>query len=125
MAIQALTEYDFVFLHLQEADLFGEDGDLYGKIAVIEKMDSALKFVNSLSSNILVAVTSDHSTPCCLKAHSGDPVPVLFHGEGLRNDAVSKYGERFFSMGGLGTIEGKDFMPTIMNFLGRAKLKGS
>jgi len=125
LVLQTFNNYDFIFLHLQEADLFGEDGDVYGKTAVIEKIDSALNFINSLPDNILVSVTSDHSTPCCLKAHSGDSVPILFHGEGLRNDTVCTYGERSFTTGGLGTIEGKDFMPTIMNFLGRAELVGS
>lgn len=124
MVMRALTDYEFVFLHLQEADLFGEDGDVDGKVSVIEKIDNALGFLNHLADNILLAVTSDHSTPCCLKAHSGDSVPVLFHGEGVRTDDVNQYNERCCAKGGLGTIQGENFMPLIYNFLGRAELKG-
>ena len=38
----------------------------------------------------LLAVTADHSTPCALMKHSGDPVPIMMVGDGLvRTDAVT------------------------------------
>ena len=32
-------------------------------------------------NQIKVLVTGDHSTPCRMKAHSADPVPVLFYNQ--------------------------------------------
>ena len=39
-------------------------------------------------NKIKVVVTADHATPCKLKAHSADPVPVLFY-----NDSIPKTGK--------------------------------
>lgn len=120
----AFIENDFVFLHIQEADLFGEDGDLAGKINAIEQIDKALCFINDLDDDIVISITSDHSTPCSLKAHSGDAVPIMIYGSNLRYDNVICFGERFFSTGGLGTITGYDYMPLLINAIGRAELIG-
>jgi len=120
----ALINSDFVFLHIQEADLFGEDGDLYGKINAIEQMDTALSFLNNMDDNIVISVTADHSTPCSLKAHSGDSVPVMIYGSDLRYDNVSRFGEKFFANGSLGTILGRDYMPLLINAIGQAELIG-
>lgn len=120
----AFIKSDFVFLHIQEADLFGEDGNLSGKINAIEQIDKALSFLNSMGDDIVISVTADHSTPCSLKAHSGDSVPVMIYGSDLRYDSVSYFGERFFSNGSLGTILGCDYMPLLINAIGQAKLIG-
>ena len=90
-----LEQNDFVFWHLQEGDLFGEDGDFLGKKYAIEQMDKAISFVNKLNSaETLVVLTADHSTPCALKAHSGDAVPVVFAGNCVRVDDIDRIGER-------------------------------
>lgn len=120
----AFTNSDFVFLHIQEADLFGEDGNLAGKINAIEQMDKALSFVNNMGDDFVISVTADHSTPCSLKAHSGDAVPIMVYGSDLRYDSVSCFGERFFAEGSLGTILGYDYMPLLINAIGEAKLIG-
>lgn len=120
----AFSNSDFVFLHIQEADLFGEDGNLAGKINAIEQMDKALSFVNNMGDNYIISVTADHSTPCSLKAHSGDAVPIMVYGSDLRYDSVSYFGERFFAGGSLGTILGYDYMPLLINAIGKAKLVG-
>lgn len=120
----AFIKSDFVFLHIQEADLFGEDGNLHGKINAIEQMDKALSFLNSMGDDIVISVTADHSTPCSLKAHSGDSVPVMIYGSDLRYDNVNCFGESYFSNGSLGTIIGCDYMPLLINAIGQAKLIG-
>ncbi len=120
----AFANSDFVFLHIQEADLFGEDGDLLGKINAIEQMDKALSFVNNMGDDFVISVTADHSTPCSLKAHSGDAVPIMIYGSGLRYDSVSHFGEKFFAEGSLGTILGCEYMPLLINAIGEAKLIG-
>lgn len=120
-----LKQNDLVFWHLQEGDLFGEDGDFFGKKYAIEQMDKAIAFVNELNlAETLVVLTADHSTPCALKAHSGDAVPVVFAGECVRVDEIDRIGERSCAKGSLGTIFGKDLMPLIVNYLGKAPLIG-
>jgi len=121
---KAFQESDFVFLHIQEADLFGEDGDLTGKINAIEQIDAALSFINNLGDEYIISVTADHSTPCVLRAHSGDPVPVMIYGSDLRYDDVSCFGEYYFAKGALGTITGSEYMPLLINSIGQAKLVG-
>ena len=61
--------------------------------------------------NVKVCVTSDHATPCCMKNHSADPVPVMIYGGG--KDKVAKYDEISAKAGSLGTIRGVDLMKII------------
>ena len=123
--IKCLIENDFVFLHIQEPDLYGEDGDHYGKMEIIERIDNTLSFLGEIDfENTLVVLTADHSTPCELKAHSGDSVPIAFCGKGVRKDKVKYFNEIDCASGGLGTIIGSDIMPIILNLIGTAALIG-
>jgi 2,3-bisphosphoglycerate-independent phosphoglycerate mutase len=89
----------------------------------INKIDLACRLL--LETPHLLAVTADHSTPCNLKKHSGDPVPIMMVGEGLvRTDDVSQFGERACGRGALGRLTGLQIMPEIINLLGLAKLIG-
>jgi len=65
------------------------------------------KFVRR--KDIRIVVTCDHSTPCKLKMHSADPVPVLVY-DGKRKDETKKFCEREARKGSLGKMYGKDFM---------------
>lgn len=123
--LKELLSNDFVFLHIQEGDLFGEDGNHIGKKNAIEKMDSTLSFLNEIDPNeTLIVLTADHSTPCQLKGHSGDPVPLVISGSCVRKDNVSSFGERSCANGLLGTVLGKDLLQIIINLFGTAKLIG-
>jgi 2,3-bisphosphoglycerate-independent phosphoglycerate mutase len=123
--LSSLDSYDFVFVHVKAADSLGEDGDYVAKRDFIEKIDVAAQLFNDLPKNTLLIVTADHSTPCELKAHSGDPVPIMFHGSGVRVDNVSAFNERACTQGGLGFIAGRDIMPHMMNLLGTLPLVGA
>lgn len=123
-ARKALKEYDFIFIHVKAADSLAEDGNFKGKKQFIEKIDKAAKTLLGMEDT-LVVVTADHSTPCTLKKHSGDPVPVLMNSPGVRTDDVKDFGERSCMKGGLGHIKGLDLMPEILNQMGRAKLVGA
>jgi len=123
-ALEALEgPYDFAFVHIKAADTFGEDGDFQGKKAFIEKVDIAAQVL--LDAPHLIAATADHTTPCALKRHSGDPVPLMMVGEGMvRPDLVTQFGERACARGDLGRLTGLQVMPEIINLLGLAKLIG-
>ncbi len=124
VALAALAgAYDFAFVHIKAADTFGEDGDFLGKKAFIERVDEAFGLL--WDAPCLLVVTADHSTPCALKRHSGDPVPLMMIGDGLvRPDHVAQYGERPCAQGAMGRLTGLQIMPEIINLLGLSKLIG-
>lgn len=109
--------FDLAFVHVKPPDNLAEDGNCQGKKEFIEKIDRAAEVL--LNSNALVAVTGDHSTPCVLKDHSGDPVPILIWGEG--KDQVMEFGETACKKGGLGRFEGKEEMEKVMELAGRTQ----
>ena len=41
----------------------------------------------------IIIICADHSTPCTIKDHSADPVPVIIRGDGVRMDDVVRFDE--------------------------------
>lgn len=109
-AKRALGKYDFCYLHIKAVDNFGHDGDCKGKKAFIEKIDKYLPILFG-SENTLLIVTGDHSTPCEIKEHSPDDLPVLVYGGG--KDGVSEFSEKACKKGALGKMKSVDFLKTI------------
>lgn len=124
-ALNALDAYDFIFVHVKAADSLAEDGNFAGKKEFIEKADKAISLLADLPDDVLLVVTADHSTACELKAHSADPVPVLFCNPSVRIDDVSVFSEKAAANGGYGIAEGKDIMPQVMNLMGKLHLIGA
>lgn len=100
---------DYVYVHLKETDLPGHDNKPFEKKEMIEYLDKTFfKFLGKIvpPRNIQVIVTGDHSTPCKLKNHSADPVPVLFYNGSLPRE--KRFSEKDSQKGSLGKIIGKD-----------------
>ena len=108
---KALKKYNFVFCHIKATDTFSHDGDYLGKKKFIEKIDKKLPLLFELK-NTLIVITADHSTPCKLKDHSRDPLPVLVYGRG--SDNVEKFSEKECSKGKLGKIKSIDFFKKVI-----------
>jgi len=123
-AVSLQRNYDFFFIHFKGADTLGEDGDYEGKKKFIEKIDAAIKPLMKVK-NALILVTADHSTPCVLKAHSADDVPVLIHSRHVRDDDVEHFNERESVKGRLGHIFGLQLMPIVLDLMGIAELFGA
>jgi len=62
----------------------------------------------------IIAVTADHATPCALKGHAADPVPLVVSGGGVAADATKTFGEREAERGDLGLLVGVDIMPLLV-----------
>jgi 2,3-bisphosphoglycerate-independent phosphoglycerate mutase len=124
-ALQQLKSHDFVFVHVKAADSLGEDGDFEGKKEFIEKIDAAMGLFGDLPADTLLVATADHSTPCELKQHSADPVPIMFCGSGVRVDDVIAFAERACAKGCMGHMSGADIMPEIQNLMGKLHLTGA
>ena len=125
LAIEKINDYEFVFVHVKAADSLAEDGDFKGKKEFIAKIDKAVPILFGKPDDCLLVWTADHSTACEMKAHSADPVPVMFHGGAVRTDNVTAFGERACAQGGFGYIVGLDLMPQIQNLLGKLHLVGA
>ena len=82
-----------------------------------EKLDPAIRvairFIKDFAvpRGIKVVVTGDHSTPCNLKSHSADPVPVLFYNGKLPE--LMKFSEKNAKNGKLGKFFGKDLFKKV------------
>jgi 2,3-bisphosphoglycerate-independent phosphoglycerate mutase len=115
---------DFVFVHLKATDMAGHTKDPAVKRATIEALDTEL---GSLPTDrAVVAVTGDHTTPTYADViHSGDPVPFVLSGPGVRADAVESFGELQAAAGILGHLRGEDVMPVLLNAADRPLFAGS
>jgi 2,3-bisphosphoglycerate-independent phosphoglycerate mutase len=120
---EAMRTHNCFYIHIKGPDEPGHDGDVKLKKEIIEKID--LMFFTKLLRiidvpNSVICVTADHSTPCELKGHSDDPVPVLISGNKIRGDGLQKFGERECAKGSLRTLsKGTDLMPLLMKLLGQ------
>jgi 2,3-bisphosphoglycerate-independent phosphoglycerate mutase len=115
-----------VFVHLKATDMAGHTKDPAVKRATIEALDTELAPAYSLASRAIVAVTGDHATPTYPDViHSGDPVPFVLAGPGVRADAVESFGELQAAGGILGHLRGEDVMPVLLNAADRPLFAGS
>lgn len=113
--IKALKKYhkkfDYAYVHIKETDLPGHDNKPLEKKMMLEYIDKTLfKFLRKFAppNKIKVVVTADHSTPCKLKMHSADPVPVLFYNDSILKE--KKFCEKEARKGTLGRILGPDLL---------------
>ncbi len=116
---------DFVLINMKAPDLFGHDSDPEGKRDIIEWIDSAFEPLNDVVDRGIIAITADHSTPCDVGDHSGDPVPLLIAGKGVRTDDVEEFGERSAMKGGLGQIRGNDLLNILFQLAGLSEKFGA
>lgn len=80
---ELLDRHPFLYVHLKGPDEPGHDGDAPRKRDIVEALDEGFfgPFLEGLDlSRTRLLVSADHATPCILKAHSDDPVPVLLAG---------------------------------------------
>ena len=120
VAAKALNEQNAIYVHLKGPDEFGHDGDSKGKMRNIEDIDR--KFIGTLLDNIdtakvVVIISADHSTPCIMKGHSDDPVPLLISGDVITNDDTQRYTEIEAKKGAIGLIEGVQVVKTGINII--------
>jgi 2,3-bisphosphoglycerate-independent phosphoglycerate mutase len=88
---------DFAYLHIEAPDECGHLGDYTKKIQAIEDFDRhvvgpVMAYMDT-HPNVRVAVLPDHPTPCALKTHTSDPVPVAIAGAGISPDNAVAYDE--------------------------------
>jgi 2,3-bisphosphoglycerate-independent phosphoglycerate mutase len=123
-AIAELGNKEFVLLNIKGADEAGHDGHPLEKRDFIARVDAALAPLLALQDTLIVAC-GDHSTPCAIRDHSADPVPLLIRGDGVRVDRVVRFAEIACAEGGLHRIPGSALMPILLDLVNRAKKYGA
>jgi 2,3-bisphosphoglycerate-independent phosphoglycerate mutase len=114
----------FVFVHQKTTDAAGHTKDPQVKRETIELLDAALESLPT--DHAIICVTGDHATPASPDViHSGDPVPLLVAGPGVRADSVERFGELDCAAGILGQLRGPDLMPVLLNAADRPLFLGS
>ncbi|OIQ51153.1 2,3-bisphosphoglycerate-independent phosphoglycerate mutase [Pseudodesulfovibrio hydrargyri] len=128
LALDRKDDYDFIHVHTKRPDQAAHSKNPEAKVRVIESLDRGLGEVADgilADPRLLLAVTADHSTPSCgALIHSGEPVPLMFAGRGVRRDAVAAFDEVAVAGGALGCMRGREFLFTVLNYLDRARLAG-
>jgi 2,3-bisphosphoglycerate-independent phosphoglycerate mutase len=114
----------FVFVHQKTTDSAGHTKDPAVKRDTIAELDAA--FDELPTDRAIVCLTGDHATPCTPDViHSGDPVPFVVAGPGVRADDVREFGELPCSKGVVGHLRGPDMMPVLLNAADRPLFLGS
>ncbi len=123
-AVPLLERYDFVMVNIKATDIAGHDGNPEMKVKLIERADEAIGETLMDLSDVVLVITADHSTPCTVRDHSGDPVPIMIISEDVRRDECTAFDEISVARGTL-RIRGTDLMPTLMNLSNRAEKFGA
>jgi 2,3-bisphosphoglycerate-independent phosphoglycerate mutase len=114
----------FVYVHDKRIDQAGHTKDPNVKREVVEVLDES--FAELPTDRAIVCVTGDHATPAFSEViHSGDPVPFVVAGPGVRADRVREFGESTCADGIFGHLRGPDMMPVLLNAADRPLFLGS
>lgn len=120
----ASRDYDFLLVNIDGADEAGHDGNALEKLEFIEKADDVVGKLSGLEGFYFI-LTADHSTPISVMDHTGDPVPLIINGPGIRVDDVNTFDEKSASKGGLCRIRGSDVMNILMDLMNRSTKFGA
>ena len=117
-AIEALSKYDLVCVHIEAPDEASHEGRVEEKIKALEAIDRdivgpILKALEQYPEHRIL-ITPDHPTPVSTKKHSHGWVPFTIAGSGVHPDASSTYNEVSASQSGLQIPNGWDLMPRFM-----------
>lgn len=117
IALDSIKKYDGLYVHIKGPDEPAHDGNFNQKKEIIEAIDRFF-FAHLLPkldiNNAVIALTSDHSTVCSIKAHSSDPVPLLICGGNIKPDGSLSFSEKTAKLGSLGEIKGQDIMSLLV-----------
>jgi 2,3-bisphosphoglycerate-independent phosphoglycerate mutase len=108
-----LKEGRVVYVHIKGPDVFGHDGDAVGKKRCVELIDN--DFFSTVAENLggaRLGVSCDHATPCWVKMHSSDAVPLLILSDG-RGDGM-RFTERNARRGSLGLMKGREVLDKVL-----------
>lgn len=115
-AIDALSKYDIVCVHVEAPDESSHEGDLGKKVKSLEEIDEKivapiLKHLDDSGEDFRMLVTPDHPTYLSTKTHTHGNVPFTICGTGVEADANSEYNEVTAQASELAKLNGWELMP--------------
>ncbi|MCK5175111.1 MAG: phosphoglycerate mutase, partial [Planctomycetes bacterium] len=113
-AIEALNDYDIVFVHVEAPDEAGHAGNAAAKMRALEDIDEyivgpvyeAIKQYDSYR----ILVMPDHPTPVATQAHSDEPVPFAIAGTGMEAIVPKPFSEKNALDSGFSVEKGHELM---------------
>ena len=118
--IDALTDHDLVYLHIEASDEAGHEGDVELKTKTIEYLDRRVvkclvEETAKMKEPVAIAILPDHPTPCTTTVHTREPVPFLIYKPGDTPDKVEVYDEFSVKKGSYGMLHGADFIKALLD----------
>ena len=121
-ALAALTEMDFVYLHVEAPDEAGHNADAAGKKQALEDFDEfvigrVLNGLERIAEPVRILLTPDHRTPIALRTHSREPVPFVIWGAGIEADDMQSYSETAAAEGSQSLAHGHQLIELLVDGL--------
>ncbi len=118
-AVDALSDVDLVYLHIEATDEAGHEGDYKLKTKAIEYLDyRVVKYVmeecKKMDDDVAIALIPDHATPCKLRTHTHDPVPFIIYHPNEVADDVTEYNEESVKNGFYGLLKEDEFIKALL-----------
>lgn len=129
-ALAALADHDLVIVHVESPDETGHSGRADVKVKAIEDIDrevagrllghAAVEGAGGAareapSGGIRILAMPDHPTPIAIRTHTGDPVPFVMWGEGVRPTGAPAYSEADAAGTGIVIEEGWRLMERLLS----------
>jgi 2,3-bisphosphoglycerate-independent phosphoglycerate mutase len=94
-ALAALKKYDLAVVHIEAPDEAAHGGLIDEKIEAIQKIDKEVvgRLRDWRGDDLRVLVMPDHPTPIKVRTHTGDPVPFLIWGKGVKANGAKRFTE--------------------------------
>lgn len=113
-AVEAIDEYDIVFVHIEAPDEAGHCGNAMMKKEAIEQIDEHIvgPVLNAIQKHDSwrMLVMPDHPTPVATGAHSGRPVPFAMAGTGVKGILHTTFSEANAAQSGFRIDNGFELM---------------
>lgn len=109
--LQALPDYDQLYIHFQETDDQAHELAPLAKAQAIETFDSVFlpRFLDALEGDYTITLAGDHFTYSDTGAHGGDPVPFIYYDSRHEKRGRERLTEKEGAAAGI-CLEARDLM---------------